>query len=65
MPLSLALLECALPGPLRTSGARRALRVPVTDVNSTFEGDTAHLAFALPAGSYATTLLEELAKQHG
>jgi len=55
----------ALPGPLRTSGARRALRVPVTDVNSTFEGDTAHLAFALPAGSYATTLLEELAKQHG
>lgn len=55
----------ALPGPLRTPGARRALRVPVTEVHAVFEGETARLAFALPPGSYATTLLEELAKQHG
>ena len=55
----------ALPGPLRTPGTRRALRVPVQELELEFEGDTARLAFSLPAGSYATTLLEELRKEHG
>ena len=55
----------ALPAPLRSPGTRRALRVPVQDVELTWEGDRARLAFFLPAGSYATTLLEELVKAYG
>jgi tRNA pseudouridine13 synthase len=55
----------ALPKALGTPGARRALRVPVKELELRFDQDRAHLGFVLPAGSYATTLLEELRKQHG
>lgn len=55
----------ALPGPLRLPGTRRALRVPVERPSLRFEEDRAYMAFELPTGSYATTLLEELAKEHG
>ena len=41
-------------------GARRPLRVPVTDLQSSREGSDVVLRFALPRGSYATTLLEVL-----
>ncbi len=40
--------------------ARRALRVRVTDLAWSWEGKDLRLEFALPAGSYATTLLNEL-----
>jgi tRNA pseudouridine13 synthase len=54
-----------LPAPLRSPGTRRALRVAVTEIELAWEGEVARLAFALPAGSYATTLLEEVVKEHG
>lgn len=41
-------------------GARRPLRVPVTDLTSERDGSDVVLRFALPRGSYATTLLEVL-----
>ena len=41
-------------------GARRPLRVPVSDASSDFDGAVLRLRFALPAGSYATVLIEEL-----
>lgn len=41
--------------------ARRALRVPVSGLEATFEApDRLLLAFALPAGAYATMVLREL-----
>lgn len=43
-------------------GARRPLRVPVRDLVVRWEGADAILSFELPAGSYATTLIEELTK---
>lgn len=52
----------SLPAALRTGGARRPLRVPVTELDLRRVEGGAQLSFVLPAGSYATTLLEELAK---
>ncbi|MCP3915822.1 MAG: tRNA pseudouridine(13) synthase TruD [bacterium] len=49
---------------MEVRGTRRDLRVPVRELRLTCEGDVVRLAFALPAGSYATTLLEELRKTH-
>jgi tRNA pseudouridine13 synthase len=45
-------------------GARRALRVPIAEVAWEREGGDAWLSFRLPPGAFATTLLEELAKNH-
>lgn len=39
---------------------RRALRLPVADLCARRGGDGVELAFGLPAGAYATTLLREL-----
>jgi tRNA pseudouridine13 synthase len=67
---ALALEESALCGctawceGLDTAGlkhARRALRVPVADLEAAFEGpDRLTLALVLPAGAYATMVLREL-----
>ncbi|MFZ9050087.1 MAG: tRNA pseudouridine(13) synthase TruD [Steroidobacteraceae bacterium] len=40
--------------------SRRALRVPVIDLDWTLEGDALELAFTLPRGAFATSLLGEL-----
>ena len=40
--------------------ARRSLRVRPAGLESEFDGDSLVLAFSLPAGSYATSLLREL-----
>ncbi len=48
------------PPGLRLRGARRPLRVPVGDAASKHADGTLRLRFTLPAGSYATVLLEEL-----
>lgn len=53
--------EGARPPPgVRMRGARRALRVRPSDVSVRREGDALRLAFALPAGSYATVLVDEV-----
>lgn len=48
-----------VPG-LRLRGARRALRVFPGEASATREGGGLRLRFTLPAGSYATVLIEEL-----
>jgi len=54
------------PGRFSWQGARRALRVPVTDASVDVGGDElgpfVRLCFTLPPGSYATVLIDELAK---
>jgi len=63
-----ALAACGLdpdvrPAPLRgvrLRGARRPLRVPVTEARADLDGDVLRLRFVLPAGSYATVLIGEL-----
>ncbi len=52
--------DLQLPPGIRLRGARRALRVLPTAVQVRQTGDTMLLRFELPAGSYATVLLEEL-----
>ena len=49
----------APPG-IRMRGSRRPLRVPVRDLSLAYRDDALHVAFELPAGSFATVLLEEL-----
>lgn len=44
------------------SGARRALRVPVSELQFEIVEGGARLEFFLPAGAYATSLVEELRK---
>ena len=44
------------------SGARRPLRVPVSELQFDLEEGGARLQFFLPAGAYATSLVEELRK---
>jgi len=51
-----------LPRGLRLPGARRALRVRPAEAESEHEGDRFRLRFTLPSGSYATVLLEEVAR---
>jgi len=48
------------PSGLRLPGDRRALRIPLRDAAARRDGDTLGLRFELPAGSYATVLVEEL-----
>ena len=61
--------DCGLPAPaalrpprgIRLRGARRPLRIRPEDASCTaLEGDVLALSFTLPAGSYATVLVEEL-----
>lgn len=63
-----ALAACGLDGErlarpppgLRVAGGRRSLRAPVADAACEWEAGLLRLRFSLPAGSYATVLLEEL-----
>jgi len=48
------------PKGVRIRGARRPLRVPVHDLSLEHEADTLHIRFELPAGSFATVLMDEL-----
>jgi tRNA pseudouridine13 synthase len=50
------------PGGLRLEGERRPLRVPVSQLSWSVCGDCATVAFSLPKGSYATSLLREITK---
>ena len=43
-------------------GERRALRVPLTKLDWTVDGDTVTICFGLPPGAYATSVLRELMK---
>jgi tRNA pseudouridine13 synthase len=43
-------------------GERRALRVPLKDLDWSLKGDVLTLSFVLPPGSYATSVLRELMK---
>ncbi len=49
----------SVPG-LRLRGSRRALRMLPGEASAAREGDALRLRFTLPAGSYATVVLEEL-----
>ncbi|MFT5049101.1 MAG: tRNA pseudouridine13 synthase [Chlamydiales bacterium] len=51
-----------LPEGFAQNGARRPLRVPVTEVQVGWSPASADLRFRLPKGAFATTLLEELRK---
>jgi tRNA pseudouridine13 synthase len=46
-----------------TEGARRFYRVPLSDPEFERSGDDVWLRFALPSGSYATVVLDELVKR--
>ncbi len=46
----------------RFRGERRALRIPLAELDWNLEGDRLTLAFVLPPGSYATSVLRELMK---
>ena len=48
-----------LPRGLRLRGTRRPLRVPVGDLAWSIEAQDLRLCFSLPAGSYATVLIDE------
>ncbi len=50
----------APPRGVRLHGARRPLRVAVSAAGADFDGAVLRLRFVLPAGSYATVLIEEL-----
>jgi tRNA pseudouridine13 synthase len=43
-------------------GERRALRIPLTDLEWSLDGSALTLAFTLPPGAYATSVLRELMK---
>jgi tRNA pseudouridine13 synthase len=51
-----------LPGALKMEGERRALRVPLGAPSARAEGSDLILEFALPRGSYATSVLAEVMK---
>jgi tRNA pseudouridine13 synthase len=53
-----------LPGGLRMEGERRPLRVPLDSPSFRLESDCLRLEFALPKGSYATSVLRELMKTY-
>lgn len=54
-----------LPGGLAMEGERRPLRVPIEAPQCRMEGDDLLLCFALPKGSFATTVLAEVMKTGG
>ncbi|MDF0676678.1 MAG: tRNA pseudouridine(13) synthase TruD [Nitrospira sp.] len=43
-------------------GERRALRIPLAELEWSLDGDTLTLSFSLPPGAYATSVLRELMK---
>ncbi len=49
-------------GGVRMEGERRPLRVPLENPSFRLEGDCLKLEFALPKGSYATSVLREIMK---
>jgi tRNA pseudouridine13 synthase len=49
-------------GPIAPKGGRRALSVPVEDLEVSWEPDGALLQFLLPSGSFATALLDQVGK---
>ena len=51
-----------LPGGLAMDGERRPLRVPLVDPGVERDGEDLMLSFALPRGSYATSVLREIMK---
>ena len=51
-----------VPGGLRMEGERRPLRIPPGDLSWSVSGDAATVAFSLPKGSYATSLIREITK---
>lgn len=51
-----------LPGGLPMEGERRPLRVPAGDLSWSPAGDAVTVAFSLPKGSYATSLIREITK---
>lgn len=55
----------ALGDGLAPGGDRRPLRIPLGDVSLSFREASCTLGFVLPPGSFATAVLEELAKDHG
>jgi tRNA pseudouridine13 synthase len=57
----LALEDFRVPG-LRIKGARRALRVPLEEYRTRYD-EGLMLSFALPPGSYATIVLDEVMKE--
>ena len=59
--LVLKQLKGEMPVP-NMSGARRPMRVPVTELEFDIVEGGARLQFFLPAGAYATSLVEELRK---
>jgi tRNA pseudouridine13 synthase len=56
----LSLAEFRLPG-IKFKGARRPLRVPLADIQATWD-DGLILSFRMPPGSYATEVLREIMK---
>lgn len=46
-------------------GERRALRIPLAELEWALDGSTLTLAFTLPPGAYATSVLRELMKTDG
>jgi len=52
--------ELRPPTGIRLRGSRRALRVPLVEFSGNFEDEALRLRFELPAGSYATVLVEEI-----
>ncbi len=58
----LTLQSFDLEGGLRMEGERRPLRVPIAEPSVEADGDCLVLAFSLPKGSYATTVLREIMK---
>lgn len=53
-----------LAGGLRMEGERRPLRVPLDSPSFRLEGDCLWIEFALPKGSYATSVLREIIKTY-
>ena len=51
-----------LPGGLAMDGERRPLRVPLREPSAMMDNDALILSFALPRGSYATSVLREVVK---
>jgi len=60
----IGLVDFDLPEGLRMEGERRPLRVPLDSPSFRLEGDCLRLEFALPKGSYATSVLRELMKTY-
>jgi len=50
------------PPGMKSKGERRPLRVPLREHSVTADADDIVVEFALPPGSYATTVLDEVMK---